>query len=319
MNPLARPCALLLVAAAPLASPAQSTVTISGLYDVGLWRDTADTWRLGPIQRSNIAFSGVEPLAGDTAVTFALSHRFDSGTGENESPGKPFFHGEATLGFKGPFGALKLGRRLDAIYDNDWNFDPWANFDRIASPAWDMWHDAYASDPHGDSGTPEYGRLDHGVFYDSPAFGGVSVHVSGSPQKVAGDSNLPLAGALLFNGDHVVAMASHARNSAGATDSFFGLKGTFADLQLMGVFDDSRAAGVRAKATTLGATWHVGRIAWKLGWGRLVVDDLRAERMVGAGAAWSLSARTSLYVDLARKALPDRTVDTFGAGFAHAF
>jgi predicted porin len=214
---------------------------------------------------------------------------------------------------------VKLGRRLDAIYDNDWRFDPWANFDRVASPAWDLWHVEFASDPHGDGGTPEYGRLDHGVFYDSPSFGGVSLHLSGSPQKQAGDTDLPVAGALLVDRESLVAIAAHGRNSEGATDSFFGLKGRFADVELMGASDVSQAGATKARASTLGATWNAGAMTWKLGWGRLVVDGQRAERLVGAGVVHPLSKRTSLYLDLARKTFPTGAASAFGVGAVHSF
>jgi len=103
---------------------AQSSVTMSGYLDAGVYRDSAGTWNVGQIQRSNIAFSGVEDLGNGLAATFMLSHRFETDTGENESSNKPYFHGESTVGLKGGFGRIRLGRALDAMYGQDWQFDP---------------------------------------------------------------------------------------------------------------------------------------------------------------------------------------------------
>ena len=158
---------------------AQSSLSISGLIDIGVYRDTNKVWQLGPIQRSNIAFGGTEDLGGGLAATFALSMRFEPDTGQLEQVGKPYFHGESTVGLKGWAGSIRLGRALDAMYSQDWKFDAWGNFDRIASPAWDIWHYNYPSDPRGNANdTPEYGRLNNAVFYDSPSFGGFTVHLS---------------------------------------------------------------------------------------------------------------------------------------------
>ena len=74
---------------------AQSQLSISGLVDIGVYRDTAGTWNVGPIQRSNITFAGVEDLGGGLAATFTLNHRFETDTGQTEKVGKPFFHGES--------------------------------------------------------------------------------------------------------------------------------------------------------------------------------------------------------------------------------
>ncbi|HSV59880.1 MAG TPA: porin [Variovorax sp.] len=163
-----------LLCAAAGAATAQSQLSISGLIDIGLYRDTNRVWQLGPIQRSNIAFGGVEDLGGGLAATFMLNQRFETDTGQLEQVGKPFFHAEPTVGLKGTFGSIRLGRALDAMYSQDWQFDAWGNYDRIASPAWDIWHYNYPSDPMADSGSPDLGRLNNGVFYDSPSFHGLN-------------------------------------------------------------------------------------------------------------------------------------------------
>lgn len=298
---------------------AQSSVSISGLVDVGVYRGLDKTTQVGSIQRSNIQFSGSEDLGGGLRATFALSHRFDPSTGMNESADKPFFHGQSTVGLAGAFGSVQFGRRLDAIWANDFNYDPWYNFHTIASPAWDLWHYGVPSDPTANNGKPDYGRLNNGVFYDSPSMGGVTVHLSGSPERDAAARNRPYSAALQYKGGPITAMVGHAKNSEGSTDRFYGLKASFSAFAVMGVYDTSRFGASRARAKTLGASYNLQQWLLRAGWGRVDVDGVRAEQMVSVGAAYNLSKRTSVYADIAHKSFPTRSGNTYGVGVAHAF
>ena len=299
---------------------AQSNVSISGMIDIGIYRDTSSKTNVGSIQRSNIAFSGSEDLGGGLKATFKLSHRFDPDTGLPEgSPNKPFWHGESTVGLKGAFGALRLGRALDAIYANDWNYDPWWNFNRVASPAWDLWHYNYPSDPRANNGSPDYGRLNNGIFYDSPNLGGLALHLSTSPEKRPGDRRRPAAGSLTFEQGPVAAMLGYGKNSGGQVDKFGALRWTLSDLALMGAYNVSDDGASRAKTATLGAQYTLGAFTLNAGWGQVDVDDVKAERVTAGGVVYALSKRTSVYADVASKRFPGDTKTVYGAGIAHSF
>ncbi|MES2259535.1 MAG: porin [Pseudomonadota bacterium] len=292
---------------------------ISGCIDIGVYRDIDQSWQTGPIQRSHLQFSGAEPLAAGMTAVFTLSHRFETDTGGNELSNKPLWHGESTLGLKGAFGSILFGRRMDAMYSNDWSFDPWNYFDRIASPGWDLWHRNYASDPKGNNLTPEYGRLNNGIFYDSPDLGGLTVHLSGSPELSAGDRNHPLTSAVQYRSGVFSGMVSRGKNSADHTANFVGLRATFAQFSVMGAYDVSKADSSTAKAVTLGALYTSGTVTWKAGVGQVKVDGIQAERMAGLGATYRLSGRTSVYADLAHKRYPARSASTYGVGLNHRF
>jgi predicted porin len=307
---------------------AQSQLSISGLVDIGVYRDTAGTWNVGPIQRSNITFAGVEDLGGGLAATFALNHRFEPDTGETEKVGKPFFHGESTVGLKGGFGAIRLGRALDAMYSQDWQFDAWGNYDRIASPAWDIWHYNFPSDPHGNAGgTPEFGRLNNGVFYDSPNFSGFTVHLStaanedvrGLPGGGNDELEQPWGVSLNYNASNWAAMLARERNSAGNTDTFVGLRGSLGDFTLFGAWDRSEAFESVAKVVTVSAQYVMGHVTLRGGWGRLNLDGVRQQQTIGVGVTYAFSKRTSVYVDAASKRYPADTRSMYGAGLAHSF
>lgn len=317
-------------ACAPL--HAQSNVTISGTLDIGVFRDTAGVTNVGSMSRSNLAFSGSEDLGGGVAATFKLSTRFDIDRGTLEgspSSGKPFWHGESTVGLKGGFGSLKVGRALDALGANDWAFDPWYFFDSTASPAWDLWHYNFPSDPKANQLTDgtlkaDYGRLNNGIFYSTPSFGGFSAHLSGSPEKRPGDENRPLGVSLNYGDGPWAAMLSHSKNSAGSTDTFAGLKGGTSNFSLMGAYDVSKdkASDSKAKAWTLGAQVFMGPWTFNAGYGELDLDGLKVEKMAGVGALYNLSKRTYVYANLANKKFKPVAAEAstvYGLGINHSF
>lgn len=173
----------LLTAAVP-ALAQSSNVSISGLIDGGIYRSFDGTAQAGTIQRSNLAIAGWEDLGGGLKATFRLSTRFDIDTGTMEDAGsKPFWHDESTVGLQGSFGHLRLGRALSAMWSQDWKFDPWANFNRISSPAWHQWHALTPTDRYSNNGTAEYGRMANGIFYDSPTIAGFTLRLSASPER----------------------------------------------------------------------------------------------------------------------------------------
>ena len=305
---------------------AQSNVSISGFLDVGVFRAFNETKNVGTIQRSNLAFGGSEDLGGGLAATFKLSTRFDMDTGTPEGVGqKPFWQGESTVGLKGAFGAIRLGRALDVVSANDWAYDPWYNFNRVASPAWQFWHYNYASDRTSNAGGAEYGRLSNGVFYDSPSFGGFAAHLSGAFEN----SGAPGAGtgnnvgvSLNYDKGPASAMLAHSKNSSGDTVTFVGGKYTIGSLQLMGAYDTSKfeaAVDSKAKVFTLGAVYSIGVTALKLGFGRLDVDGAKTN-FLGLGADYSLSKRTTVYVSAGHNdpKIGDST-DAYGVGLSHSF
>ncbi|MET0321303.1 MAG: porin [Duganella sp.] len=318
-------CAALGALATSTPSRAQSSVALTGMVDLGMFRGFDGVNQVGTVQRSNIAVAGVEDLGGGLKVLFRLSTRFELDTGKSEGAGvKPFWYDESTVGLQGAWGTLRAGRAMTALWANDWKFDPWSNFNRIASPAWQHWHYLTPSDPFGNSGTPEYGRLNSGVFYDSPTVGGVTLRVSGSPerQRGLGATDRPVSTVLEYGAGAVAAMGAFERNSMGDKDVFLAGKYTFGAAAVMAAVDDSRAraSGRRSRAATLSATYRAGpRTVFKAGYSRQRLDAA-TNRFASLGADYTLSRRSTLYVSLGRKRDAGLVPHTaFGAGMAHTF
>ncbi|MDR6212328.1 porin [Paracidovorax wautersii] len=315
-----------LLSAIALAFPAaaQSDVSVSGFVDGGVFRDFDKTSKAGTIQRSNLAFQGIEDLGGGMQATFRLSTRFDIDTGTPEGEGaKPFWHDESTVGLKGEWGAVRLGRALSAMWAQDWQFDPWANFNRISSPAWYFWHAQTPTDRASNNGSPEYGRMANGVFYDSPTLGGFTVHLSASPERTTapGSRGRGHSASLNYSQGPVSAMLAHERNGSGDRDLFVAGKYDFGAVAVMGAYDDSRTAGpeVRARAATLGAAYTVGATVFKAGYGRQRIGDA-TNHFASLGADHALSKRTTVYASLGHQRYEDQPSRTaFGVGIGHAF
>jgi len=321
---LAHATAIAIAAVAAMPARAQSGVTVGGLLDLGVFRGFDGVTQVGTVQRSNLAFSGYEDLGGGVQAIFRLSTRMELDTGAGEGAGaKPFWHDESTVGLRGPWGTVRVGRAMTAMWANDWKFDPWANFNRIASPAWYLWHPLTPSDPYADNGSDEYGRIDSGIFYDSPTVAGFTVRLSGSPEhrRDPGASGLPYSAVLEYGQDKVAAMAAFERNSRGDKDTFVAGKYTVGAAAVMAAWDDSRTfdGSGRARAVTVDATYRIGAATLKAGWGRQRLNaDLN--RFTSLGADYALSRRTTLYVSVGRKT--DNRADartSYGTGLAHAF
>lgn len=317
-----------LSALAGFASPAVaqngSGVSISGFLDAGVFRSFDKVNQLGTIQRSNLAFSGVEDLGGGLKATFRLSTRFDVGDGMGEDAGrKPFWHDESTVGIVGDFGKVRLGRALSALWANDWAFDPWSNNNRVASPAWYYWHPLTPTDRASNNGFAEYGRVNNGVFYDSPMVGGFTLHLSAATERTTaeGRDGRGYSASLNYAQDALSGMLAYERNGSGDRAAFVAGKYQFGKAAVMAAYDDSRMAdhGDRSRAFTLGGTYQVNAITLKAGYGRQRYNG-DTHQFVSLGADYALSKRTTLFASLGHQR-PDHegSRTAFGVGMSHAF
>lgn len=156
---------------------AEDSYKFFGTLDYGYYKGYDDKSQFGSISRSNLGFNANKDLTSDLAATVKINTRFffrDPNSGDhfvNEDP-KYLGSGEATAGLKGSFGHLRVGRAVTAVWGSDWNYDAWQNYDIIASPAWWLWHGNSPADPNASSRNASFARLNNGVFYSSPVFGG---------------------------------------------------------------------------------------------------------------------------------------------------
>lgn len=302
------------------ASFAQSNVTLSGTLDVGVYLGYDETTKVGGISRSNFAFSGTEDLGGGNAVTFKLSARFNMDTGTQEDS-KTIWTGESTVGVKGPYGHVRLGRALTAMWQNDWAFDPWYNYDSIASPAWWLWHGNSAADANVSATDASFARLNNGVFYESPKMDGFSVHASLGMEKNVADKNRNVSLAVTYGNGPLNVMASHEKTTEALKVNFVAASYAVGPVTLMGAYDSEKlASGDKNRSVTTSLSYTTGAITLNAGYGRQLDYDAN---FVGLGVIYALSKRTKAYASVGNqgKGLWGRTSSqyAYGAGINHSF
>lgn len=334
-------CACAAASPALLAAPSTgSGVSLDGFLDIGVHDSSRGPAQIGTIQRSDLGLHGHEDLGGGLAATFELQSRFDVDTGTPEASGaQPAFYGESTVGLRGGFGAVRFGRALTPMWAWDWMFDPWSNFDRIASPAWYAFHPSYRTDPHHHGAIGDYSRLDNAVFYDSPTLRGVSLHASLGLEKVTtpdangfADKSRPVGASINYVAGPFAAMFAGERNSAGDKSWFGGLSYRAGATTFMGSYNrtalsaESQAflgdSSSRRRAVTLGLTHVVGANTYKAGWGRDFegYGTAGATQYAGVGVSHALSRRTAVYADLGFTDPKFGSGETrWGVGISHAF
>lgn len=120
------------------AASAQSSVTMYGLIDANFGKDFGSAEkRMGQGASSRLGFRGVEDLGGGSAAFFQLENRFrpwngtiNGGDGVNGSP-VTLFQARSYVGLRGSWGDIRLGREYDAaFFHGELVGDPWG-FDTV--------------------------------------------------------------------------------------------------------------------------------------------------------------------------------------------
>lgn len=311
-----------------VAHAAEDSYKFSGTLDLGYYRDYDDKNKTGGISRSNVAFDGLKDLGNGMAGTVKLNTRFylrNPNTGENlvNEDKQHMFAGEATAGLKGDFGHVRVGRALTALWQNDWAYDAWYNYDYIASPAWQMWHGNNAADPNAKPYGASWARLNNGLFYASPKFaGGFSVDASVGLKKQTGDKNNSTSVALKYEQGPLNAMLASEKNPMGATTNFIGTKYNFGTLSVMGAYDDNKEeGGFKNRSMAVSARLTDGKMSYMAGFGRQL--DYNNANFFSLGANYAYKPNTNLYVSYGNKAKgfygSNASADAIGVGVNYSF
>lgn len=335
----------LAVLAASGAALAQSTVTISGVLDVGLTNvskvaNGANNTSVAGGNNNRINFAVVEDLGGGLKAIANAAMRFDATTGLTEGSGtRPLFQGETRVGVSGGFGTVLLGRGLTAVQTaNGGNSDPWGVTTVAGMP--------YAVGFATDYAAGGEGRIDRGIFYTSPSISGLTLSGSFSPRKIQATAGNGLASktlislnALYANGPLVVGLGNEG-NRAGDTltqaygnynlgvakvfASYATIKGGTTAQRAQGGAFAAAAAAVNSgngavgpvaidgsiNNSTIGAAIPMGATTIRVGYsswnGNGAAGQVRDNKL-GLGAKYDLSKRTYVYTDLASQTRKNNT------------
>ena len=176
-----------IIAAAVLAASAggasaQSAVTIYGIVDAGLVREsggaagTVNKLTSGVGSASRIGFRGTEDLGGGMSALFTLETGFRIDTGEVDAAGT-IFNRQAFVGLKSKAGMLTLGRQ----------YTPWH---QALTQVGDPFGTGYAGSSKNqfpDSGTNV--RTSNTIMYTAPVISGISADLAYSAGEQAGSNS----------------------------------------------------------------------------------------------------------------------------------
>ena len=293
-----------ILVSASLPQAAEDSYRFSGTLDLGFYKDFDKASKTGGISRSNVAFDALKNLGGGLAGTVKLNSRVflrNPNTKENfkNEDNKFWFAGEATAGLKGDFGHLRAGRALTALWQNDWVYDAWYNYDSIASPAWWTWHGNSPADPNASQKNASFARLNNGIFYASPQYAGFSVDASLGLKKQEADKNKSTSLALKYGQGNLNAMFATEKTPVGNKINFVAAQYQIGGLSVMGAYDHEKlSGGGKNRSATVSAKWVDGQFSYMIGGGRQL--DYHAN-FFGLGASYAYKPNTNVYVSYGKQ------------------
>ena len=333
---------------------AQSNVQIYGTIDAGFVKRTDQTLAIGKRAANTLGFKGSEELGNGLKAIFQLEMRYepDTGTQETGSNGaqRPLFQGQSRVGLQGDFGMVRIGRGLTPMQETIMAFEPWHGLPTPAGFYTDLSVAGYTSDPlslAGNSGN----RWSNAVWYNTPSFSGFQFNSAVGTKE---SNNGP---AIVGRG--TTTLPQYAAN-AQATSNPFSLNGTYTngplgamlayernavetkmyvvgasflvipELKLMGTYthqdrDHTFALNSEVKAWVVGANYTMGAGKLLAGYGRKTPDGQPVTKQLSLGYEYSLSKRTYIYLDAARKegaigtTAASSTINHYDVGVSHSF
>ncbi|QDZ30292.1 porin [Noviherbaspirillum sp. UKPF54] len=160
---------------------AQTNVTVYGVVDAGIARESGDVagtaWKLASgVQSGNrLGFKGTEDLGGGLKANFQLENGFNVDTGTQRQGA--LFGRQAFVGLSGNFGAVNLGRQYNPLFIALDSIDPFGTGLTGAST------NLMAGGSNGDV------RVNNAITYTSPNMSGLSATALYGFGEQAGDTS----------------------------------------------------------------------------------------------------------------------------------
>ena len=327
---------------------AQSSVTIYGLMDTGLVKETGSDLKMAQFHASRIGFKGSENLGSGYKAIFQLEKRFTVNNGEMSGVD---WEGPSNVGLAGPFGTVRLGRVNEIETESFSRLDPFGE-DGIASILLSTQH---------------FWRISNTIRYDSPVFNGFYLNATytlgtntdkesrntyGDTLKQYGADNDGYALSLNYDNGPLLLLANFSRPSDSNKSTIWSVGGAykFGGLRVAlgyektddkgwkphatGSAFSNKLEGVRSKQDSyvLSADYTTGPHKVAAAFNYMKVKDIKAGEGSGnnsdflngydsgdakkysIGYFYNLSKRTMLYGQLAYTDFEDKTLARFFRG-----
>jgi predicted porin len=345
---------------------AQTAVQIYGNLDAGLVKRTNQTVAIGKRAANTLGFKGTEDLGNGLKALFQLEIRYEPDTGTVENNSRPLFQGQSRVGLQGDFGMVRIGRGLTPFQEVVGSFEPFHGLPTPAGFYTDISVAGFNSAPLDGTANAATGattansnRISNAVFYNTPVVNGFQLNASWATKEANGGqltgtngganyvtvggvapqgSTNPFSVAATYNNGPAAAMLAYERNAV--ESKVWSGAGSFAltpELKLMATYSKQNAEHINpvlsdTKAWLIGATYAMGPGKLLAGYGQKHLENTPKTKQFSLGYEYSLSKRTYLYIDAARKknivnvggtnigqlaAVP--TVNHYDVGLNHSF
>jgi predicted porin len=290
---------------------AQSSVTIYGKIDQAFAKTpgSKDKQILDTANTSRIGFRGVEDLGGGLAAVFGFEHRF---TPDNGAANAIFWNGYSTVGLRGPWGTVNLGRQYVAAFSLIQNqIDPWAG-ETIVN----------LRDVGMRPGNVTQARVSDSVRYDFSASGvNVAASIGEATQVTNPGPDRPFSIAANYAAGPLFVGVGF-ENPTDDDDQMWSLGARYAfgpATVSAGFSSGKNTLDQTARGWLLGLNYNIGTGDVKVGYATSRVNGTTNPQKVGLGYHHNLSKRTKLFVDVAndRKLLTSKT--GYDLGIQHNF
>jgi predicted porin len=292
------------------AASAQSSVTLSGAIDLGVYRQN-DQWNMqnSGSSHTNVTLSGTEDLGGGMRAFFYMNHRFNANTGAQRDANA--FWRQSWVGLGGSsFGEVRMGKILPPLQDLNGNFeigDGDGAGVRVASV-----HTGGLF-----AGNNNYGnRYANSIYYKSPNLAGLTVHAmiaagdqnsdptaAGLPTLSASGSTKPAGLGVDYAAGPLRIAAAYDRSADDRKTK--GIYGSYnaGVANFMAQWEKGDTGPVGNPSATdvsrwsIGAKVPLGATILKAGYTKWSDEDVKK---IGMGADYFLSKRTNLYAEFGK-------------------
>jgi predicted porin len=304
------------------AASAQSSVTLYGRVDLSLAKNIgSDTKNMQNGSGSRLGFRGVEDLGGGLSALFNIETRFDADTGGAQSvpvcdtcTGNRFWGARSFVGLKGGFGQVVFGREYTTSFlGTQLAADPWG-WDTIAAQS--LITGLAIAKVRNDS------SMTYNIAMGGFSFGAQIAEATDTINKF---QSKPINFNVAYAGGPLRASFGYERTGREAGGEKEKMWSTAISYNLGMVkpgFYYGRGdalSGATHKAWMLTATAPMGAGEFRASYGRLKADDTDVAKRLALGYHYSMSKRTTVYVDFARDSEVADNKSGYDIGLKHNF
>lgn len=298
------------------AASAQSSVTLYGRVDLSVVKGIgSDAKNIANGSGSRLGLRGTEDLGGGLSALFNIEHRFNADTGAESTGGVRFWNGRSLVGLQGGFGQVVFGREYTtAFLGTQLIADPWG------------WDTVAAQNGITGLGGIAKVRNDSSVTYKISAAGfSFGAQIAEATDTINTFASKPVNFNVGYGAGPLTAAFGYektGREAAGESEKMWSAMVSY-NLGFMkpGFYYGKGTAlsGADHKGMMFTATAPIGAGEFRASYGTLKANDTSVSKRLAMGYHYSMSKRTTLYVDFANDSEAATSKSGYDVGIKHNF